>query len=170
MFDSKVKTIIIGYGNPGRQDDGLGPVFINQLTEQLSEKNRLQLRLQSNYQLTVEDAYDILEFDQVIFVDASMNAQAPFTFTKITETHNSGMGSHSLTPNAVIRLCETLYGTGPKAFVLAIKGYEFDQFDEHLSTKANTNMLAAVEFLITFLNDGLFEGVDGDNHQACAHA
>ena len=166
MFKSKLKTIIIGYGNPGRQDDGLGQLFISQLREQLSERNRCQLRLQSNYQLTVEDAYDILEFDQVIFVDASMNAQAPFAFTKITETNNSGMGSHSLTPNAVIRLCETLYGTAPKAFVLAIKGYEFEQFDEHLSTKANTNMLAAVEFLITFLNDGLFEGVDGDNHQA----
>ena len=170
MFKAKLKTIIIGYGNPGRQDDGLGQAFINQLTEQLSEKNSLRLKLQSNYQLTVEDAYDILEYDQVIFVDASINAQAPYSFTEITETNNSGMGSHSLSPNAVIRLCETLYGKGPKAFVLAIKGYEFDQFDEHLSSKANTNMLAAVEFLITFLGDGLIEGLDGDNLQDCAHA
>lgn len=170
MFKSKLNTIIIGYGNPGRQDDGLGPVFINQLTQQLSEKDRRQLMLQSNYQLTVEDAYDILEFDQVIFVDASVNAQAPYAFIEITETNSGGMGSHSLTPNAVIRLCETLYGKAPKAFVLAIKGYEFEQFDEHLSSKANTNMLAAVEFLITFLSDGLIEGFDGDNLQARAHA
>lgn len=174
MFEPKTKTIIIGYGNPGRQDDGLGPSFVTkltgQLTERLSEKDRLQVQLQSNYQLTVEDAYDIVEFDQVIFVDASLNSQAPFSFTKITETNDSGLGSHSLTPNAVIRLCETLYGKTPKAFILGIKGYEFDQFDEHLSCMANTNMLAAAQFLMTFLNEGLIEGSNDDTHQASAHA
>lgn len=170
MIEPKHQTIIIGYGNPGRQDDGLGPSCVNQLTEQLPEEDLLQLKLQSNYQLTVEDAYDIFEFDQVIFVDASLNAQAPFSFTKITETNDSGLGSHSLTPNAVIRLCETLYGKTPKAFILAIKGYEFDQFDEHLSSQANTNMLAAVQFLMTFLSDGLIDCSGSDNNQAFVHA
>lgn len=170
MTESKLKTIIIGYGNPGRQDDGLGPSVVNQLTALLPDKDEFQLKLQSNYQLTVEDAYDILEFDQVIFVDASLNAQAPFSFIKIKETNNSGLGSHSLTPNAVIRLCETLYGKRPRAYILAIKGYEFDQFEEHLSNQANTNMLVAVEFLMSFLSDGKMEGNGGYNHQAFVYA
>jgi len=170
MFEPKHQTIIIGYGNPGRQDDGLGQSFVTQLTEKLPEKDLLSLKLQRNYQLTVEDAYDIFKFDQVIFVDASLSAQAPFSFTKVTETNEGGMGSHSLTPNAVIRLCEILYGKKPKAFILGIKGYEFDQFEEHLSSQANTNMQAAVQFLMTFLNDGQIDGSDGDNHQASSHA
>jgi hydrogenase maturation protease len=182
MLEPKHQTIIIGYGNPGRQDDGLGPSFIKKLTEQLSKqrpellsqqqpkKDQFQIHLQSSYQLTVEDAYDIVEYDQVIFVDASLNAQAPFSFTKIANTNDSGLGSHSLTPNAVIRLCETLYDKTPKAFILAIKGYEFDQFDEHLSSQAKTNMLVAVQFLIPLLSEGLIEGSGGDTHQASAHA
>jgi hydrogenase maturation protease len=174
MLESKPTTIIIGYGNPGRQDDGLGPSFVNQLSDELSdelpEKDRLNIQLQTSYQLTVEDAYDIIEFDQVIFVDASLNALAPFSFTKITETNNTGLGSHSLTPNAVIRLCETLYGKSPKAFILGIKGYDFNQFEEKLSTLANTNMHAAVQFLLPLLNDGFINGSSSDNCQVSTHA
>lgn len=178
MLEPKHQTIIIGYGNPGRQDDGLGPSFIKKLTKLLSkqrpelliEKDPLQIHLQTSYQLTVEDAYDIFAYDQVIFVDASLNGQAPFSFTEITETNDSVLGSHSLTPNAVIRLCETLYNKTPKAFILGIKGYEFDLFDEHLSSQANTNMLAAVQFLMPLLSEGLIEGSGDDTHQASAYA
>ena len=28
------RTLIIGYGNPGRQDDGLGPAFVSRLIRQ----------------------------------------------------------------------------------------------------------------------------------------
>lgn len=170
MRESRQKTIIIGYGNPGRQDDGLGPECVNQLISQLSDKDKRQIHLQTNYQLTVEDAYDIVDFDQVIFIDASLNKQAPFFFTPLLETDNSGLGSHSLTPNAVIRLCETLYDKTPTAFILGIKGYEFDQFDEHLSNQANTNMLAAVKFLMDFLGEGIVDDPDRDNQQTSAHA
>jgi hydrogenase maturation protease len=178
MFESKLQTIIIGYGNPGRQDDGLGPSFISLLKEQLAErltthhpkKEPIQIELQTNYQLTVEDAYDIVKFDQVIFVDASLNGQAPFSFTEITETNDSGLGSHSLTPNGVIRLCETLYDKKTKAFILGIKGYEFDQFEERLSNQANTNMVAAVEYLIKILCNYPIEGSNDGNHQASVHA
>ena len=172
MFEPNHKTIIIGYGNPGRQDDGLGQSFINQLSHQLTQqwpqKDLLQIRLQTNYQLTVEDAYDIFEFEQVIFVDASLNATAPYSFTNITETNNSGLGSHCLTPNAVLRLCETLYGKRPKAFILAIRGYEFDRFEERLTSQANSNMLAAVTFFMAFFGQG---AVTGDNNlEVSAHA
>lgn len=137
------RILIIGYGNPGRQDDGLGPALIDQLQKIKTDT----LHLHSNYQLTVEDAYDICNFDQVIFVDASLDTKAPFSFEAITVTDDSGLGSHSLSPNGVIRLCETLYNHRPQAYVLGIKGYEYDKFDENLSEQAKENLLAALAFV-----------------------
>jgi len=153
------RTLIIGYGNPGRQDDGLGPAFIQQLSHLETE----QVHLRSNYQLTVEDAYDAQDYEQVIFVDACLNSgqisklnssqdkEIPFLFEQIENTNDTGLGSHSLSPNGVIRLCETLYNKSPKAFVLAILGYEFDQFEECLSAPANANLQAALRFFQTWL-------------------
>lgn len=141
-INSLLKTLIIGYGNPGRQDDGLGPAFID-----ASQNKPETIALQSNYQLTVEDALDIKDYQQVIFVDASLDCVEPFRLEEITTTNNSGFGSHSLTPQALIQLCHTLYQHSPKAYILAIRGYEFDQFEEKLSDKANNNLNQAIEYL-----------------------
>lgn len=137
-----LNTLVIGYGNPGRQDDGLGPAFIDAFSGE-SDK----IALQSNYQLTVEDALELKNYKQVIFVDASINCNEPFDLTEITTTNNSGFGSHSLTPNALIQLCHTLYQHYPVAYILAIRGYEFDAFEEKLSDKAHNNLQQALAFI-----------------------
>jgi hydrogenase maturation protease len=142
-----LKTLIIGYGNPGRQDDGIGPAFIDTFPE---ESNKIAL--QSNYQLTVEDALELKNYEQVIFVDASINCNEPFHLEEITATNNSGFGSHSLTPHALIQLCQTLYQHSPAAYILAIRGYEFDQFEEKLSATANDNLKHALTFLTSQFN------------------
>lgn len=143
-----LKTIVIGYGNPGRQDDGLGPAFI----ESFQNSSNTIIELQSNYQLTVEDALEIGGFEQVIFVDASIDCQEPFSLDEITETNDTGFGSHSLSPQAVIQLCNSLYQHFPKAYILAIRGYEFDQFEEKLSDAANENLNRALEYLASQFN------------------
>ena len=143
-----LKTIIIGYGNPGRQDDGLGPAFI----ESFQSDTKRIIELQSNYQLTVEDALEIGSFEQVIFVDASIDCQEPFYLEEITETNDTGFGSHSLSPQAVIQLSNSLYQHFPKAHILAIRGYEFDQFEEKLSDSASENLKQASTYLASQFN------------------
>jgi hypothetical protein len=60
--------LVIGYGNPGRHDDGLGPAFA-ELVEKLDLDH---VTVEAGYQLTVEDAAIISEHDVVVFVDAAM--------------------------------------------------------------------------------------------------
>lgn len=146
-IDSSLKTLIIGYGNPGRQDDGLGPVFIDSF--KLKSK---KITLQSNYQLTVEDALDTTSYEQVIFIDASLDCAVPFQLEEILITNDTGFGSHSLTPHAVIQLSQSLYQHFPKAYILAIRGYEFDQFEEKLSNTAYENLQKAMDYLTSQLN------------------
>ena len=77
-FD-KNSFIIIGIGNNTRQDDGLGWKFVENLEEAGFDQNNLLLK----YQLMVEDAELISNYNTVIFVDASKtNLENGFEFSK----------------------------------------------------------------------------------------
>jgi len=64
------QILIYGFGNPGREDDGLGIELARRL-EDWSKKSGLPgITFDSNYQLNIEDAEVISEKDLVIFADA----------------------------------------------------------------------------------------------------
>ncbi len=70
-MDQNKKILVIGYGNPGRQDDGVGVLLVDDLY-QWAEQTQLDfIYTDSNYQLNLEDAATISNFDLVVFADAS---------------------------------------------------------------------------------------------------
>ena len=137
------KVLVIGYGNPGRLDDGLGPA----LAERLARLAIPGVAVESAYQLTVEDAHEVSRFPLVIFADASLVGPEPFSFEPVRRSAGSGLGSHGIEPGEVIALAEDLFGAAPTAYVLAVRGYRFDEFGEQLSEQAEANLEAAVAFL-----------------------
>jgi hydrogenase maturation protease len=145
------KTGIIGYGNPGRQDDGIGPFFITQLAQRLPKHLSPFICLQENYQLTVEDALEACAYQHIIFVDASLNGAEPFSYQPVSTTSSSEFGSHSINPAGLMQLCQTLYQHDPESYILGIRGYQFDEFEEKLSPQARLNVEAALDFLIAKL-------------------
>ncbi|TYC60955.1 Ni/Fe hydrogenase, partial [Marinobacter sp. BW6] len=54
---------LIGYGNPGRGDDGLGPAF----SEGMAARSLPGLEVDTDYQLVAEHALAISGHDVVIF-------------------------------------------------------------------------------------------------------
>ncbi len=149
-------TLILGWGNPGRVDDGLGPAFI----EAISKLAPPGIVLDSDYQLTVENAAEVARYDRVLFVDADRCGPEPFTMTKL-EPCVSGVSfsTHSVTPGAVLSLCRDLFDAAPEAWVLGIRGYEFDRFGEGLSPGARVNLDRAVDFIRTSFEQPDREGV-----------
>jgi len=141
------KTIVIGYGNPGRQDDGLGPAVITALTEM----HLPNVTLDADYQLTVEDAAAVAEHDVVVFVDAAIDGPAPFSFRPIGPGEEATFSSHSVPPETVLRLAIDLFGSHAEGYVLGIRGYDFDEFDEALSGRAASNLAEAVRFIESVL-------------------
>lgn len=137
---------VIGYGNPGRGDDGLGPALAARLTQMPD------LEVSSDYQLTVDHALLISQAEKVIFADAQMPADTSFDFTPVTASTAHDVTSHSLSPQAVLALCHTLYGRAPDAFVLGITGYEFGEVKEGLSKGAKANLSLAEAFLRDWLS------------------
>ena len=68
------RALIIGYGNPGRQDDGLGPAIANTVASWALSN----VTTDDPYQLNIEDAAALAEHELVVFVDASVDAPEPY--------------------------------------------------------------------------------------------
>lgn len=146
------QLFIYGFGNPGRQDDGMGPAII----DRLELENIQGLALDSNYQMNIEDAYNISQCNTVIFVDASIDAEEPFSFYKIKPASEITFTTHTMAPESVIALCKDLYDKDMEAYVMAIKGYEWE-FTEGLTTGAADNFNKAYSFLLNKIEDLLKE-------------
>lgn len=142
---TSLKYLILGYGNPGRCDDGLGPA----LAGTLEKFKSAHVAVESNYQLQVEDAALIAEHDVVIFADAAIDGAEPFSFTEIIPEQNIDLGftSHSSSPVMLMTLAHSMFGAVTKGYVLGIRGYRFDKFGEELSDKARNNLVAAINFI-----------------------
>ena len=138
-----ISVLVIGYGNPGRLDDGLGPAF----AEQIQALQLPDVSVESNYQLNIEDADLISRFDLVVFADASVNASEPFDFMPMhSKPPVIGFSSHSITAESLLGLSEELFNAAPQAYAMAIRGYEFNAFGESLSGAATANLAGAVGF------------------------
>jgi hydrogenase maturation protease len=140
------RILVYGIGNPGRRDDGLGPKLVS-LIETEGIKN---VDCDSNYQLNIEDALTCSHYDAVVFVDASENAAPPFEFTELGPAREMAYTTHEISPSSVLALTEELYARRPRAWLMAIRGYEWD-LAEGLSPQAEDNFRPAAEFLIKFL-------------------
>lgn len=153
-----MRTILfIGYGNPGRRDDGLGPA----LAERVERLGIPGVTADSDYQLTVEDAESVARHDVVVFADASVSGAEPFTFRRLAPRGAPGFSSHSVEPEEVLALAEALFGARPEAYVLGLRGYEFDAFGEGLSLRASVNLDEAETFIARALRSGLRNPVAG---------
>lgn len=139
---------IIGYGNPSRLDDGLGPAMIDALESEGLEK----VELETDFQLNIEDLVGLENYSAVIFVDADVSCQPPFQFYRIEPDSDISYSSHSVSPASLLGLAESHFGISVPGYVMAIRGYEFDDFDEKLSSGARENLDAARQHLLDFLS------------------
>ena len=119
----KNKTIVFGIGNIGRQDDGLGWLFLDYLKENPFKHFDLEYR----YQLQIEDAELICNYDTVIFVDAVKSYVAEgFYFKECKPSAKFGFSTHELAPETILHLAEDLYQHQPKSYILGIQGVQWN--------------------------------------------
>jgi len=145
-----VRILIYGFGNPGRGDDGLGIRLAQAIENEAPRFDGLEIRVESNYQLNIEDALALSETEVVVFCDASEEGWEPFDFNEIFPSREIAFTTHAMAPAAVLALCEELYGRRPKAYLLAIRGYEWE-IKEELSERAAGTLASTLGFLQGFL-------------------
>jgi len=135
-------VIIVGYGNPGRRDDGLGPALV----EMIEAAEIPGVLAVTGFQLNIEDACTIAGGSAVIFVDASIDGEEPFSFYEIEPASEIRFTTHAISPGSVLALCRDLFDESREASMLSIRGYSWE-FAEGLSEEARGNLEKAYDFL-----------------------
>jgi len=130
-----VKTLLIGIGNPGRGDDGLGPALVERLAgaapESIPEGAIVAIGAGADavwkYQLNIEDAALIGDYARVVFADASAAADhGAFGLDPLQPGSAIAFTTHELAPASVLALCQDLYGRLPAAWLLAMAGSSWE--------------------------------------------
>lgn len=140
--------LLIGYGNPGRGDDGLGPALV----ERLRTLDLPGLALDSDYQLTPEMAADLVAHDRVVFADATLEPLSQPRLMRIAPRSPARFTSHGLDPAEVFYLAQNLFAAESEVFVLAIPGTDFGRFHEGLSERACMQLELATELVRNMLD------------------
>jgi len=148
------KILILGYGNPGRGDDALGPEFIAQL-ELLAAIDplfpRLNLTLLTDFQLQVEHVLDLQNQDLVLLVDAHLSTAPPFLFERVNPDPVASFSTHWVSPGTLLKVFQDLHGTSPPTYLLGIRGYQYE-LGEPLSANAEEHLKNALEWVLGLLN------------------
>ena len=145
------RVLLIGYGNPAREDDGLGPAVaeIVERPPEAAEPGGDHPRVDRR-----GGATDIAEHDMVVFVDACVNCEGPYSFTEVKPSMDISFSTHSVEPEILMGMATQLFKAGTKGYALGIRGYSFEMFKEEMTEKAVENMGKAVEFLLGVLQTG----------------
>lgn len=156
------KTLLLGYGNIDRQDDGVAwhilrgvarrfnthlPDFPDETDGELT-KDLIWL---FSLQLTPESAELIGQYDQVIFIDAHTGAvQDNLHLAELDANFQTSPFTHHLTPQTCLALAQTLAGKAPRGILVSVRGYEFG-FSRTLSEQTLFLCGQAVDQIVAFL-------------------
>ena len=136
-----VKSLIVGYGNSLRSDDGIGV----RVAEIVTDWNVSGLQTRSLHQLTPELAEDLAGVDLAIFVDAAHAVDGDSVkLYDIKPADSSIIRSHFGDPRALLSLTQAIYGKCPQAWWLVVPGVNF-QIGDRLSAVAQQGVLEALE-------------------------
>ena len=113
--------LVIGIGNVGRKDDGIGWAVLDQLREAGYEGP-----CEYRYQLNVEDAELVSHYERVLLVDASQESlEEGYRLERVKPVSNFSYSTHQLSPGAIAHLCQDLYGKEPEIWLLVVQGFDW---------------------------------------------
>ena len=147
-FNKVAPALIFTYGNPSRGDDGLGPAMHELLEKNKQDSDDLdKVDLLTDYQLQIEHAIDLDYRECVLFIDASVSADAPYEFHQIQAERDNSYTTHAMSPVAVLDVYQQInQRKPPTSYMLTIRGYEFG-LGQSLTEQAKTNLQQGYEFI-----------------------
>lgn len=155
-------TLVIGYGNPDRQDDGvallilvrlahnLGRLVLNQPEESFFPSG-LNPDLWFDLQLLPEMAHTVAGYERVCFIDAH-TGQVPeeVQITPLAGCYQPSVLTHHMTPATFLSLCQALNNTTPEAILVSVRGNQFG-FSRVLSPQTDRLVDQAAKVIETWM-------------------
>ncbi|NNF35181.1 MAG: hydrogenase maturation protease [Saprospiraceae bacterium] len=145
---TKDKVLLIGIGNDGRSDDGLGWAFAEEV-----ESRYPDIEVVYRYQLQIEDAELITHYNRVFFVDSTLDhIRDGYKLEKLTPDYSVSYTSHAITPEVILGLASHIYDRIPQAYVIAITGIDWE-LKQELSKQGSQHLSSALKGVLLLLND-----------------
>ena len=144
--------LFIGYGNPGRGDDGVGPELIAQLTA-LQQRAHLPENFDAlcAIQLQIEYAWELRNRSMLIFIDADVALDRPYKVSTIKACPDASITSHAMMPQMLLHTYQLAFnGQHAPAKLVGIGGEDFG-FQAGLTSTAQHNMRQALDYCITLI-------------------
>jgi hydrogenase maturation protease len=141
-------TLVIGYGNTLRGDDGVG----QRVAADVEGLHLSHVRTLAAYQLTPEIAVAASDADRIVFVDAIVGSPdhgieiRDLRVSACEERAAEPLG-HRVHPLFVLKLVEQLFNRRPEAYWVLVPVATFDSAD-CLSATAETGAAAAVAAIV----------------------
>ena len=118
-----LNTLIVGYGNALRGDDGAGFLAAELLRDRI---HRPDIEILSQHQLLPELMEPISRASRVIFIDASVSGRAGKVHRiPLRPAPACARVTHHATPEALLAGAQSLYGHTPEATLYTIPGRNF---------------------------------------------
>lgn len=137
---NRKNLLVIGYGNTLRGDDGVGP-RVAEAVEALHLSGVSTLVCQ---QLSPEHAAPIALAENVIFVDAAVDAPDEVQFRPLEPNDKSQLMAHAADPRTMLALSRDVFGHVPHAWWLTIPAEKME-FCEELTPAAQRGCREAVQ-------------------------
>ncbi|HEY59140.1 MAG TPA: hypothetical protein G4N92_00400 [Anaerolineae bacterium] len=159
----KYKTLILGYGNPDRGDDGVALFILNHLIAQKRHTpiNLLEtgfsilnesIDLWYNLQLVPEISEILAKYQRAVFIDAHTGKiQEDLKISEIKPYYQNSPLTHHSTPASCLSLAQGLFGSAPKSILVSVRGYQFN-FTNNLSNKTKGLAIKASEYILNWIN------------------
>lgn len=167
------KTLVVGFGNLYRRDDGVGRGVVNRLRQRLGrepldpmddgfEDLGHQVDTVVMHQLVPELAETLADYALVIFVDAHVGATIPEPLheERLEVVHRTPFVYHQTHPSTVLALTRQMFDRVPEAVLLSLLGHDFD-FGEGLSEQTAALVEPAVARIMDRVESVDDEGVSG---------
>ena len=150
------KTLVLGYGNPDREDDGVawhilkglavqfGLNFPSSYQDEIIQSNE-NLHLIFDLQLMPEIADELANYSRICFVDAHTGAlQEDLNFQKLESKFQNSPLTHHMTPQTLLAILDSAYNHNPEAILVSVRGYQFG-FEHNLSPLTRNLAILAIE-------------------------
>lgn len=158
-----MKTLVIGYGNIDRQDDGVAWHVLAELMGRLGvsllspDEDEMPVvsgdyEFQYHLQLMPELADDMGKFDRVVFIDAHTGS-VPEEIHKevVAPVYQNSPFTHHMTASTLLSLCDVIHHRTPASLLVSVRGYEF-LFTRSLSQKTQALVSRAADSILEWLN------------------
>lgn len=150
----KPKVLIVGVGNPIRQDDDIGPYCVRIFQQESNELKKKLVDCMTVHQLDVLHCEIFARYQCIIFIDAdACPGTEPIRLEEVSpQPKAQPFTTHIGSISDIMYFTEHLCGVTPKVYLLAIKGLSFE-VGEGLSPVAVKNSEEALLILNKLINE-----------------